>query len=167
MPQRARTASSVRSTCIASSGDILDRTQHNAMRSTVRLRRISKSANEFRHHQPASLPILVSDGQSCRTLSLQSKHFRPTSWRVIRLQQRCNLDSRRDGAYTSFFGLRLKRAVPRTAYRAAQVAQGAANGWHRTAIWCFSRQIRAFTALFGDVPPSNLQIGEADGDAPV
>ena len=50
-------------------------------------------------------------------LSLQSKQSCSTSLRVIRLQQRCNLDSRRDGAYTSF--------------------------------------------------PSNLQIGEADGDSPV
>jgi hypothetical protein len=45
--------------------------------------------------------------------------------------------------------------------------QEAAYGWYRTVAWRFSRQIRAFATLFGYVPPSNLQIGEADGDAPV
>jgi hypothetical protein len=60
----------------------------------------SKSANGFRHHQPASLLIKK---KSLPDLSLQSKHFSSTSRRVIRLQQRCNLDSHRDDAYTSFW----------------------------------------------------------------
>jgi hypothetical protein len=50
-------------------------------------------------------------------LSLNFKLSCPTPLRAIRLQLRCNPDSRKDDAYTSF--------------------------------------------------PSNLQIGEADGDAPV
>ncbi|MFI4941126.1 MAG: hypothetical protein ACHP7O_12395 [Burkholderiales bacterium] len=40
--------------------------------------------------------------KSLPDLSLQSKHSSSTFLRVIRLQQRCNLDSRRDDAYTSF-----------------------------------------------------------------
>ncbi len=65
-------------------------------------------------HQPTSSPLFRFARQ---ILSLQSKQSCPTSLRAIRLQQRCNLDSR--------------------------------------------RMVR--THHF----PSYLQIGEADGDAPV
>ena len=41
--------------------------------------------------------------KSSPDISLFSKHSSPTPLRVIRLQQRCNLDSHRGGAYTSLF----------------------------------------------------------------
>jgi hypothetical protein len=109
-----------------------------------------KSANGFRQHQPASLLIKKKGSPD---ISLQSKHFSSTPRRVIRLQQRCNLDSHRDDAYTSFSDLtgNLLHTLCRLGDR------GCANRFN----------LGSPAEIFSHVLPSNLQIGEANGYAPV
>ena len=51
--------------------------------------------------------------KSSPDISLFSKHSSPTPLRVIRLQQRCNLDSHRGGAYTSLFLEASKQVFPK------------------------------------------------------
>jgi hypothetical protein len=137
------------------------------MRGTVRPRRISKSANEFRLHQPASLSTPWRADQLAGLYP-----YNPS----ISDQHPCALSDYNNGATLIRTGMmrthlcsghRFQRAVLRVAHRVALVMQEVANGWYRNATWHFTRQIRAFAALFRHVPPSNLQIGEADGDAPV
>jgi hypothetical protein len=74
-------------------------------------------ANRQTHLNYINQQAFHSSGHACRTLSILFKQSGPSFPRAIRSQQRCDLDSRRNDAYTSF--------------------------------------------------PSNLQIGEAGGDAPV
>lgn len=58
----------------------------------------AKSANKSQPHQPAS----ILREECLPDISLKFKQSFPTPMRLIRLQQRCNLDSRKGGAYTSF-----------------------------------------------------------------
>lgn len=113
----------------------------------------SKSANRGQPHQPASNLL-----QACSPdISLEFKQSCPASMRAIRLQLRCNPDSHKDDAYTSF-GYQENNAAPGPGSRG------------RDALLCMTAPLTLVaSALVSFVAPcpSNLQFGEADGHAPV
>lgn len=115
--------------------------------------RSAKSANRGQSHQPASNLI-----QACSPdISLVFKQSCPTSMRAIRLQLRCNPDSHKDDAYTSFGYLENNRAP----------GPGLAG---RDALLCIFAPLTLVLGtlvIFVAPCPSNLQFGEADGHAPV